>query len=533
VGKNNRRIYSAVIGLIISLTLVNVPYTKVFAEDDKEYILDIGKQLVHEYYIEEIPDAKLNEAKDVDSLIKSLNDPYSTYFTEKEYNDFNSSLNNSFAGIGIQIEVTAEGIKIVAVFDKSPAMEAGLKVGDIVIKADERALKGMSTEEAVTYIRGEAGTKVNLQVKRKEENISYQVERRQIVLPTVTSELIDKHIGYIRINTFGENTGIEFKSELDKLRVDSADSYIVDLRSNPGGYMNVAFDIAGYFIGDNIVMKAYPKSGETITYKAVDNGKLIDKPVIFLINHYSASASEILSAALKDYKKAFFIGEKTFGKGVAQSLFMLPDNSYIKLTTFRFVSPLGNEIHKVGVSPDVELKDEPDKNIDSLKAAEILLSGVKEKADKSGTIKAAINGREFVINLDDAKSNENIDTFKHMSVNVFNTNNTLLGSINGWEKFSQNISLKDFLFPAPVIAPPNAEIPKDAVKAPEVKPEVNVKIEASELKAESESKEAASVNTLPKTGTPFDLYVYVTAGVIFVVIGILVSSQRFRMKKEE
>lgn len=531
--KNKRVIYSAIASLIISLTLINAPNIKVLAEDASQYMLDIGKQLVDEYYIEEISDAKLNEAKDMDSLIKSLSDPYSTYFTEKEYNDFNNSLNNSFAGIGIQIEVTAEGIKVVAVFDKSPAMEAGLKIGDVIIKADERSLAGMSTEEAVTYIRGEAGTKVNLQVKRKEESISYQVERRQIVLPTVTGELIDKHAGYIRINTFGENTGAEFKSELDKLKASSPDSYIIDLRSNPGGYMNVAFDIAGYFIGNNVVMKAHPKSGEIITYKAEDHSEVIDKPVVFLINHYSASASEILSAAIKDNKKAFLIGEKTFGKGVAQSLFMLPDYSYIKLTTFRFVSPLGNEINKIGVTPDIEIKDDSEKDIDSLKAARILLSSLVEKADKTGNIKAVLSDREFVVNLETAKSHENINTFKYMTTNVLNTSNVFMGSSNGWEKLAQDIALSDILFPvlAPVTPPTKTETPEVVVKTPEASektPETAIKVEVAEVKVEEQAKEAASVKTLPATGSAFDLYFFVVVGAVFILAGT-----RLGMKNEE
>lgn len=378
--RHKRFLYGAVVNTIVCFTLVNALSVKAFADSYSQDILSTAKQIVKEYYIEDIPTSKLDAVKSVKSLVESLNDPYSSYFTKEEFNDFNNSINNSFAGIGVQIEASAEGIKLVAVYENSPAEEAGLKVGDIITEADGHALSGVSTDEAVTFIRGVVDSTVNLKVKRGSTLLSFQVTRRQIELPTVEGSLIDKHIGHIKISTFGENTASEFKSKLDELKSNGADSYIIDLRYNPGGYIDTATDIAGYFIGDNITLRSYSKSGKSQVYYAIKHQELIDKPTVFLINGYSASASEILSAAVKDNKKAVFIGEKTYGKGVAQSMFMLPDNSYMKLTIFRFVSPLGNEINKVGVAPDIKVVDDFEHETDSLNAARLLLNSSKVSA---------------------------------------------------------------------------------------------------------------------------------------------------------
>jgi len=378
-----RKNYKKMLIVIISFALLNIINIKAFAEGNTQDSFSIGKQIIQEYYIDDVPESKLNAAKDMDSLVTSLNDPYSTYFTEKQYNDFVDSINNTFSGIGIIIDKTTEGIKVVSVFDKTPAQVAGIKTGDIIAKADGHELSGLSTEEAVNYIKGPSGTKVNLEIKRGGAVISFDVERKDIVLPTVEGEILDNHIGYIKISSFGAKTSEEFGNVLTELKKSGPDCFIIDLRNNGGGYMNVAFDIAGYFIGDNVVLKTQTKTGQSVNYNATKQKETIDKPVIYLINRYSASASEILAAAVKDYKKAFFIGEKTYGKGVAQSIFTLPDNSYLKLTTLRFVSPFGNQINKAGITPDMEIKDDTAQNIDSLKAARILFNNISKNTDKN------------------------------------------------------------------------------------------------------------------------------------------------------
>jgi carboxyl-terminal processing protease len=351
--------------------------------------LDEGRYLIGNYYVEDTPDSIFLK-DNLSDMVKELKDPYSTYLTADQYKDFDNSVNNKFSGIGVNIEVVSEGVKILSVMDNSPAIEAQLKAGDIITEADGHPLAGLSSEVAVKYIRGEEGTFVGLKLKRGQDIILKRVERRAISMPTVVSKVLDKHIGYIALNSFGENTPEEFKSHLYKLIETKVDSFIVDLRYNPGGYTSAAFDISGYFIGSNPALMIETRDGLKEYKNAIGHDYIIDKPVIFLINEYSASSSEILAAAVKDYKKALFIGGNTYGKGVAQSIFELSDGSYLKLTVYKFYSPKGKEINKVGVKPDLEVKGEGDKTQDPLLMGRILMDGSPKNVYKLGAIRAGI-----------------------------------------------------------------------------------------------------------------------------------------------
>jgi carboxyl-terminal processing protease len=529
--RKSKLVRASILNIIVSFMFINAINISVLAETNSQAVLKAGKQLIQNYYIEELSKEQLNAADNIDSLVKSLNDPYSAYFTEKEYNDFTGSLNHSFAGIGVQVDSSEEGIKIVSVFEKTPAEEAGLKAGDIIIEADGRSLKGLATEEATTYIRGKAGTKVNLKIKRGQTVLSFDVERRQIVLPTVEGSILDNHIGYITITSFGETTGTEFMKVLDNLRAKSPDSYIIDLRYNPGGYMDVAFDIAGYFVGDSVASRIQARNGESETYAGVKQDYIIDKPLIFLINGYSASASEILSAAVKDYKKAFFIGEKTYGKGVGQSMFKLPDNSYLKLTTFSFVSPNGISINEVGVSPDIVIKDDPKTNIDSLAAARILFSGLNA-ADKSGLVKVSLSQRDFQIKIDTAKKAENINTLKYMTESIFNRDNFYAVTSKGWERLSPDTTVSAYIASPPLqVVKENAEKPADSngSKATSDSPQSSSNTTGDKdadkssdtVNENTEVKPAvASYEALSKTGSIGDLGIYIGGGVVVILVAV-------------
>lgn len=354
----HKKILNPLLSLAISVFIMNTCSSAVYAAGSDKDSLAAAKQIINQYYIEQVPASQLDEAEDPESLVQSLGDPYSVYFTEKEYADFKNSINNTFSGVGIQIDKTDKGIVVLSVFDKTPAKSAGIEAGDILLTAGGHDLTSASAEEAVSYIKGEAGTIVELEIKRGSAVFNLDVERKQITLPTVEGKVIDGHIGYIRISSFGEKTGEEFNGVLTKLKGSGADSYIVDVRNNSGGYMDVVFDIAGHFIGEETVLVTRNNAGKSTVYTASDQYGVIGKPVILLINGYSASGSEILAAALKDNKKAYLIGETTFGKGVAQSLYGLPDGSYMKLTTLRFMTPLGHEINKEGVKPDMAVEDD-------------------------------------------------------------------------------------------------------------------------------------------------------------------------------
>lgn len=485
--------------LIIFLTFINIISLKVFAADNTD-ILSVGRKIIKQYYIEDVADSTLNSAQDLNSMVKGLNDPYSAYFTQKQYGDFINSINNSFCGIGVQIDAAGEGIRVISVYDKSPALNAGIMTNDIITEVDGHSLKGLPLESASSYIKGLPGSYADIKLIREDRVLQYKVERKQIVLPTVESKVVDKHIGYIKISSFGENTKDEFNNNLLELKKSLPDSYIIDLRNNPGGYMDVAINIAGYFIGNNSALISKQKNGQMITYNSTIQENNIDKPVIFLINKNSASASEILSAAVKDYNKALFVGEKTFGKGVAQNIFTLPDNSYLKLTVFKFVSPLGNEINKVGISPDLEIKDDNKMGVDSLNAARILFSNLKSGEDKSGLAKVGIGGKTFEININEAKSKENFNTLKFMVNGIFNNKNFWLGDNKNWDSIDETKSVSEYIFP----------------KTPET----------SRAEKGTEIKLVAANKTLPETGyfIDFNLCMEVGAALILAGLGIILKN---------
>lgn len=328
------------------------------------------KNIIKNYYLYDVND-ELLKGDDPNEIVEKLNDPYSVYFTKEEYQDFVNNINRSFVGIGVYIEKVDDGIKITGFTEQSSAKESGLQIGDIILKADDVTLKNLPADKAAEYIKGEEGTYVNLVVKRGDIELNFSVERKTINMKNVIYKVLDGNIGYIKITTFSKNSPQILGEAIKYLKDKNVDSYIIDLMDNPGGYLSSGVNTAGYFIGNEPVVKLTDKHGKSIEYRAPSYDELIDKPTVFLINKNSASASEILSAAVKDYKKAVFIGQNTFGKGVAQSLFTLNDGSVLKLTTEKFVSPLGNEINKVGVKPDIEYNGD---NLGCIKTAEIYLS---------------------------------------------------------------------------------------------------------------------------------------------------------------
>lgn len=419
-----------VLSIILILLFLNPIYTKVLAQPS---ILEEGKDVLKSNYVSTVSDYVLS-APDLSEMVKRLNDPYSDYFTKDEYSEFVGSINNTFCGIGIGIDMVPQGVKVSRVIEDSPALEVGLKAGDIIVQADNNNLVGISSsEEAIKYIKGEAGSYVKIVVIRGSEVLNFNIQRREIKLPTVRSEMLADKAAYISISSFGEDTGDLFSTELKKMDSLGANSYIIDLRYNGGGYLGTALDIAGHFIGPSPAIIIEDKLGDKYKYKAVDHGEPIAKPVIFLINEYSASASEILAAAVKDYDKAMFIGTTTYGKGVAQQMFPLSDGSFLKLTVEKFYSPYGNVIHKTGVSPNFEVKDE---EVDSMKVANLLLSSTSLPVDKSGYMRIDLDGKEFYINLTMARSEEYWNTYTYI-LNNNSSYNAYRGTNQGWEKITK------------------------------------------------------------------------------------------------
>lgn len=431
---NRKRSLGIVSKVIAVVLLFNLFTFSAYAKTDD---LDAARFLIKAFYVDKVSNDTLNEDS-VEDMVKSLGDPYTEYFSPEEYENFTESIDKKFSGIGVHVGTGPEGPVVLSVIKDSPSEEAGLKAGDIITMADNHKLAGISLDLAASYMKGEEGTTVRLKVKRDGKLYTYDVARREITLSTVEGKMLDKHTAYINISSFGQDTGEYFKQKLEELSKQNPDNYIIDLRNNGGGYLKTAAEIAGNFIGKNTVVLTRDKGGRETKIQSADTGSVINKPIIFLVNEYSASASEILSAAVKDYGAAYIVGTRTYGKGTVQSMFKLPDGSVLKLSIQRFFSPLGNAIEKVGVTPDFEVKD-----VDSLAVAE-LLSGKSESLwDKRDFMKIKSGEREFEIDLKKARTPNCWKAFNYIIDKAVSSDYEIsVGTLNGWVD-ANDILLKD------------------------------------------------------------------------------------------
>ena len=332
--------------------------------------VDEVRDLVAEYYVD-VPPAAFMQAGSVDEMLNILGDPHTMYFTGEEYQAFQESFDQRFFGIGIYMEIVPQGVKVLSAIKGAPAEKAGLKNGDIITRAGGYDLKGLDEEESMARLRGPEGSKVKLTIQRGVQTFQVVVTRKEVDVPTVTGEAVNGgKTGYIAIDSFGQNTDEELGAEVKSLQAAGVKNWIIDLRGNPGGYLDTAFEMAGYFIGEKPVITVKERD-----YSQVGTGVkqefMITGPVVVLVDENSASASEVLTGALQDYHRAVVLGRNTYGKGTVQEIFPLSGGDVLKLTIARFYSPNGGVIDRKGITPDLVI----DPQSDGLQAAEDLLAG--------------------------------------------------------------------------------------------------------------------------------------------------------------
>jgi len=333
----------------------------VIAQEDYKAIKSMDKLMglkdyIKSNYVEGAEDNKLIEGA-IKGMFESLGDPYSVYMTKEEFKNFNETTKGSYGGIGVIVSRSEDGyVTVVAPIEDTPGEKAGLKTNDKIIKVDDKDIVGIDLEEAVALMKGKKGTKVTLTVMRdnvREPKI-FEIIREEIILKTVKSNMMENSKGYIRITMFDEDTGSEFKKALKELTSQNMKGLILDLRQNPGGFINQCVDVADELLDEGLVVYTEDKAKKREDYKS-GKGKL-EVPFVVLIDEGSASASEIVSGAIKDRKAGLLIGVKTFGKGLVQSIEQLKDGSGIKLTTQKYYTPNGISINKIGIQPDIEVK---------------------------------------------------------------------------------------------------------------------------------------------------------------------------------
>ncbi|MBE7712499.1 MAG: S41 family peptidase [Cyanobacteria bacterium SIG26] len=312
----------------------------------------------------------------IDSMLTSLNDPYSRFLTKEEFAQQNSTITSKISGIGVNIINNSGKIKINSVMENTPAQFADLKVNDILISIDGKKVSGLSLSEVANLVKGPINTFVTIDILRNNKIITKKIIRKEITIKTVKSS-IDKNIGYIQITSFISNsTPNEILEALENTT--NTKGLIIDLRGNTGGLLPNAIFASNLFIHKGKIVSIVGRNGLNYDVMAQDTNVNIDKPIIILVDGASASASEIFSGAMKDYHKAKLLGTKTFGKGMVQKVIPMPNETGINLTIAKYLTPNGNDINKHGIKPDITVYlDKTDilqKKDSQLESAKILLN---------------------------------------------------------------------------------------------------------------------------------------------------------------
>ena len=328
------------------------------AETKLQYL----KALIDEYFIEDIDEEKLTEGI-YKGYIDGLEDPYSVYYDEEETREMNETTSGEYQGVGFVVsqDKDTEIITVLQVYEDSPAQEAGIKDGDILYKVDGEELSGLDLTEVVRKIKGEEGTEVELTVLRGDnaEEVTVTAVRRTIEAQTVSHEMKENGVGYIRISEFDSVTYEQYKTALEDLEANGMQSLIVDLRSNPGGNLVTVCDILDLMLPEGTIVYKEDKNGEKNEFTSEEENQFT-KPLVVMMNGYSASASEIFAGAVQDYGTGQIVGTQSYGKGVVQQIFDLKDGTSLKLTIAEYFTPNGRNINGEGITPDVEVEYEYD-----------------------------------------------------------------------------------------------------------------------------------------------------------------------------
>ncbi|MDC2998773.1 S41 family peptidase [Candidatus Pelagibacter sp.] len=322
-----------------------------------EVLEKINKEYVDEFNQSESMDSAIN------GLLQSL-DPYSSYMSPKIFDEMQTETSGEFGGLGIEVSMEAGVVKVISPIDDTPASRAGLKAGDYIVKINDIQVQGKSLSEAVDLMRGPVGSGIELTVRRRGEKkaLTFNIVREVIQVQSVKSEILKENIGYIRLTSFNDNSSNQIEKQIKKLKKNKKiNSFILDLRNNPGGLLSQAIKISDFFLENGEIVSTKSKKKSENRKWFARKGDITDgKTLIVLINYGSASASEIVAGALKDHKRAIIVGENSFGKGSVQSIIPLKNRGAIRLTVSKYYLPSGKSISEVGVRPDIEVNEEGD-----------------------------------------------------------------------------------------------------------------------------------------------------------------------------
>ena len=337
----------------------------VAAENDVYKKIDLfGEVLekINKEYVDEINQSESMDAA-IDGLLQSL-DPYSAYMSPEIFNEMQTETSGEFGGLGIEVNMESGVVKVISPIDDTPASRAGIKAGDYIIKIGDIQVQGKSLSEAVDLMRGPVGSSIILTVRRigQKKALTFEIVREIIQIKSVKADLLKNNVGYLRLTSFNENSGDQIREQIREFEKNgNINSYILDLRNNPGGLLSQAIRISDFFLDNGeIVSTKSRKASENRKWFAKKGDLIGGKTLVVLINYGSASASEIVAGALQDHKRAIILGENSYGKGSVQSIIPLKNKGAIRLTVAKYYLPSGKSISEVGVSPDIEIDEDTD-----------------------------------------------------------------------------------------------------------------------------------------------------------------------------
>ncbi|MDB2683646.1 S41 family peptidase [Alphaproteobacteria bacterium] len=401
-------------------------------------------QRVQEQYVEEITDKELIESA-ISGMLQSL-DPHSSYLSPESYKDMQVKTKGAFGGLGIEITMEDGFVKVVSPIDDTPAANAGMKSGDLIIGIDGESIKGLTINEAVSKLRGPVKSKVTITVVREDKDpFEIEIIRDIIKIRSVKHEIIN-NIGYVRLTTFSDTTTSGMEKSVKEIKKELGDKFqglILDLRNNPGGLLNQSISVTDSFLNQGEIVSTQGRKSDDTSRIFAQKGDIIDgKPLIVLINSGSASASEIVAGALKDHARAIIVGTRSFGKGSVQSIIPLAGNGAMRLTTARYYTPSGVSIQAKGIEPDIkveagitELKKEKIEN-----RREENLRGALDKKDNKTKVKENEKSKISPVEklLQDNQISRGVDLIKGIHLFSNNSKNTSTVNYNQLDKFNKN-----------------------------------------------------------------------------------------------
>ncbi|MFO8075844.1 MAG: S41 family peptidase [Actinomycetota bacterium] len=308
------------------------------------------------------PDGDVLVEGAIDGMLEALDDPYARYYDPAAYEDFSQQLDGTYAGVGMELQETPEGLFVVRVFEGTPAEEGGVRAGDRIVGVDGEDVTDEPIESVVNEVRGEPGTDVELELVREDddgETVTTTLTRAEIEIPRLEASVLDDGSAHIELLQFTTGVADEVREAVEAALDEGADGVVLDVRGNPGGLLSESVDVASVFLDDEVVVRVQERSGDEETLTAAGE-PVGDVPLVVLVDGGTASASEIVAAAIQDADRGIVVGEPTFGKGTVQTIRSLPDGSGAKFTTAAYFTPSGESIEEVGVQPDREVADSED-----------------------------------------------------------------------------------------------------------------------------------------------------------------------------